>query len=150
MSRRQKLDTIRKAMLGGLRVTSTGNRSLLIVSYCILSINMLIEVIAHPDAKDHVNSIIGLLFLVVILVAFALNKPARLVVLATVLNVLIAIVSGYLILLYLYKHPVGWDVAKDLIARAYFVVLVPLFAVRYFIASARAAKTLAQEHATEA
>ncbi len=127
----------------------TENRSLLIVSYSILSINMLIEVIAHPDAKDHVGSITGLLFLIVALVALVLNKPPRLIVLATVLNMLIALVGGYLILTYIHKNAVGWDAAKDLIVRTYFVILVPIFAVHYFVAQARLAKSSPQRRATE-
>ena len=45
------------------------NRILLIASYCLMSINMTIEVVGHPDAKDHAGSITGLAFCVAILVA---------------------------------------------------------------------------------
>ena len=50
------------------------NRSLLIASYCVISIQMLIEVIAHPDAKDHVGSMTGLFFLIVVLTALIRDK----------------------------------------------------------------------------
>ena len=124
-------------------------RPLLVASYSVLSINMLIEVIAHPDAKDHVGSITGLLFLAVILVALVLNKPPGLIFLATVLNMLNSLVCGFLILTYIHKNAVGWDAAKDLIVRTYFMILVPIFAIRYFAAQARLAKSSPQRRATE-
>lgn len=117
---------------------TTKNWSLLIASYCVWSINMVIEVIAHPNASDHAASITGLLFLLVTLIALVINKPAGFLVFVTVLNIFIAIVGGYIILVYLYRHGANADGAKDLITRAYFAVLVPIFAVRYFVITARA------------
>lgn len=116
---------------------TTKNWSLLIASYCVWSINMLIEVIVHPNASDHLGSIIGLLFLLVTLIALVINRPAGFLVFVTVLNIFIAIVGGYIIVLYLYRHGVSANSATELIVRAYFAVLVPIFAVRYFIATAR-------------
>ena len=118
-------------------MTTAKNWSLLIASYCVWSINMLIEVVAHPNASDHAASITGLLFLIVTLIALVINRPPGFLVLVTVLNLFIAVVGGYLIVLYLYRRGVNADSAKDLIVRAYFGVLVPIFAVRYFIATSR-------------
>ena len=118
-------------------MTELKNRSLIIASYCVICVQMLIEVIAHPNASDHVGSVTGLLFLLVVLAALILDKPARLVLLAAVLSVLMATFSAYLLLLYAFRNPSGWDGVKELFGRAYFVVLVPLFAAQCLIASAR-------------
>jgi hypothetical protein len=114
------------------------NRILLIASYCLMSINMTIEVVGHPDAKDHVGSITGVAFCVVTLVALLREMPAFWNTAVTVLNVLIAAVGTYLIGRYLYSHGVGLAEAPELLVRVYLVVVVPIVAVYYFIDRARA------------
>jgi hypothetical protein len=116
------------------------NRILLVASYCLMSINMAIEVVAHPDAKDHVGSITGLAFCVATLIALVWEMPARWNLAVTVLNVLMAMVGAYLIAYYLYSHGVGWAEAPELMVRVYLVVVVPIVAVCFFIARAREAK----------
>ena len=113
------------------------NRILLIASYCLTAITMAIEVVSHPDAKDHVASITGLGFCVVTLVALVWNGSARLNHAVTVLNVFIAVVGAYIIARYLVSYGVGWTDAPGLLLRLYFVVLVPVAVVWYFIARAR-------------
>jgi|SRR5215469_14495231 len=109
------------------------NRTLLIASYCIMSTNMAIEVIAHPDAKDHNSSILGLAFCLLILAALLLRAPAVLVKAAAVLNAWIILIGGYLLINYLGLRGLTWETAPDLVVRFYFVVVVPAFAIRYFI-----------------
>ncbi len=121
-------------------MATLSNRILLIASYCLMSINMAIEVAAHPGAKDHAGGITGLTFCVATLVALVWSMPARWNNAVTVLNVLIALVGGYLIASYLYSHGVGWADAPDLMVRVYLVVVVPIVAVYYFVARAREAK----------
>jgi uncharacterized membrane protein len=123
--------------LGVMR--SLSNRILLVASYCLMSINMAIEVTVHPDAKDHVGSITGLAFCIATLIALVWDLPARWNHAVTVLNVLIAIVGAYLIALYLYSHGVTWAEAPDLMVRIYLTVVVPAVAVCYFVFRARGA-----------
>jgi hypothetical protein len=138
-----------RALLGGpstspLDVMETlSNRILLIASYCLMSINMTIEAVGHPDAKDHVASITGLVFCLATLVALLREMPAFFNTAVTVLNVLIAAVGTYLIGRYLYSHGVTLADAPELLVRIYLVVVVPVVAVYYFINRARARPRLA-------
>ena len=109
------------------------NRTLLIASYCVMSTNMAIEVIAHPNAKDHNSSILGLAFCLVILAALFSRAPGALVKAAAVLNAWIILVGGYLLINYLTLRASTWEAAPELLVRFYFVVVVPVFAIRYFI-----------------
>ena len=123
---------------------SPSNRSLLIASYCVMSINMALEIVIHPAAQDHRASITGLAFWLFTLLVLIFRTTSAIVVGAAVLNAFIALVSAWLILYYLHSHGAGWGAAPDLITRTYFAVLVPAFAVRYFVSSAKAAKSRAQ------
>ena len=83
------------------------NRTLLIASYCVMSTNMAIEVIAHPDAKDHSGSIIGLGFCLLILLALVRRISPRLAVAAAALAGLITVVGAYLIIRFVISRAVG-------------------------------------------
>ena len=119
-------------------MNTLSNRVLLIASYCLMSINMAIEVLNHPDAKDHVGSITGFGFCLVTLVALIWKVPTRWITGVTVLNVFIALVGVYLIATYIYSHGADWSEAPELLIRVYLVVVVPIVAVCYFITLARA------------
>jgi hypothetical protein len=109
------------------------NRTLLVASYLVMSTNMAVELIAHPSAKDHTHSILGLGFCLVVLSALLLRRPFALVAGATVLNAWIALFGAYLLLDYVARRGTSWESAPDLIVRFYFAVVVPAFAIRYFI-----------------
>jgi hypothetical protein len=113
-------------------------RLCLIAAYCLMSWRMAVEVISHPEAKDHASSILGLGFCLLILIALLLLKPSVLVRVATALSGIIATLSLYIFGIYLLKHGAGWGEAKDLLVRALFTVVVPVFTVGYFIGNARA------------
>jgi hypothetical protein len=119
------------------------SRILLIASYCVMAITMAIEVVSHPQAKDHVASITGLGFCVVTLVALVWNRSARLNHAVAALNVFIAMVGAYIIARYLFSYGLRWTDARGLLSRLYFVVLVPVAVVWYFIACARGANVRA-------
>ena len=103
---------------------------------------MAVEVISHPEAKDHASSILGLGFVLVVLIALSLRKPQALVKVATAVSGLIAAGSLYIFSIYLLKHGAGRGEARDLLTRAFFTVVVPVFTVGYFIADARASRIL--------
>jgi hypothetical protein len=113
------------------------NRTLLIASYLVMSTNMAIELVAHPAAKDHVASSLGLGFCVIILAALLVRRPFALVSAATVLNAWIALFGAYLLIDYLARRGITWEGAPDLVVRFYFAVIVPAFAIRYFIINAQ-------------
>jgi hypothetical protein len=113
------------------------NRILLIASYCLMSINMTVEVVVHPDAKDHVASVTGLAFCVVTLVALLRDMPEFWNIGVTVLNMLIAAVGIYLIAHYVLSHGVALAEAPELLVRVYLIVAVPIVAVCYFIVHIR-------------
>ncbi len=116
------------------------NRTLLVASYLVMSTNMAIEVIAHPEAKDHTGSILGLGFCLLILVALVRRFSPALAQIAAVLNALIAMGGAYLIGYYVYSRGVSLAAAPDILVRTYFVVVVPIFAIRYFVAATRASR----------
>jgi hypothetical protein len=109
------------------------NRTLLVASYIVMSTNMAIELIAHPSAKDHASSILGLGFCLVILAALLLRRPFALVAAATVLNAWIVLFGAYLLIDYAALRGMSWESTPDLVIRFYFAVVVPAFAIRYFI-----------------
>ena len=113
------------------------NRSLLLASYGVMSVNMALELVAHPGAKDHNSSILGLLFYLVILAALYLRAPAALVKAAAVLSAWIGLFGAYVLLNYVILRGATWESGPGLIVRFYFVVVVPAFAIRYFIVNAR-------------
>ncbi len=113
------------------------NRTLLVASYLVMSTNMAIELIAHPSAKDHSSSILGLVFCLVILTALLVRRPFALVATATVLNAWIALFGAYLLIDYMGRRGMSWESAPDLFIRLYFAVVVPAFAIRYFIINAQ-------------
>jgi uncharacterized membrane protein len=121
-------------------MVTLSNRILLVASYCLMSINMAIEVVVHPDARDHAGSITGLGFCVATLIALVWNMPAALNTAVAVLNVLIATIGAALIGRYLYAHAVTWAEVPELLVRVYLVVVVPIVAVCYFIVRAREVK----------
>jgi len=55
-------------------------------------------------------------------------------------------VSLYILGSYLLTHGAGWGEAKDLLIRAVFTVVVPVFTVGYFIANARASSCGARQN----
>jgi hypothetical protein len=113
------------------------NRTLLVASFLVMSTNMAIELAAHPDAKDHAASILGLGFCLVILAALLLRAPFILVKAATVLNAWIALFGAYLLIDYAAHRGISRESAPDLVTRFYFAVVVPAFAIRYFIINAQ-------------
>ena len=125
-------------------------RLCLIAAYCLMSWRMAVEVISHPEAKDHASSILGLGFCLLILIALLLLKPSVLVRVATALSGIIATLSLYIFGIYLLKHGAGWGEAKDLLVRALFTVVVPVFTVGYFIANARASRISQSAEGTSA
>ena len=100
---------------------------------------MAIEVASHPAAKDHTGSVMGLAFCVFILFALIFCTAPAIYIGAVLTNVIIGVVGVYLILRYLNSPGIAWSAAPETIARTYFVVVVPAFAVRYFVNALRAA-----------
>jgi uncharacterized membrane-anchored protein YitT (DUF2179 family) len=123
------------SLLGVMNTLS--NRILLVASYCLMCINMTIEVFNHPDAKDHAGSVTGLAFCVVTLVALVWRVPPLWVTAVAVLNVVLALFGAYLIGYVAFSHGVTWTEAPETLVRVYLVVLVPIVAVYYFITLAR-------------
>jgi len=111
---------------------------------------MAVEVISHPDAKDHASSILGLGFCLLILIALILLRPSVLVRVATALSGMIAAASLYIFGFYLLKHGAGWGEAKELLIRALSTVVVPVITIGYFIANARASRISQSAVATPA
>jgi hypothetical protein len=121
------------------------NRTLLIASYCVMSTNMAIEVIAHPDAKDHGGSIVGLGFCLLILIALIRRISPKLAVAAATLSGLIAVVGAYLIIRFVILQGVGSATAPDLIVKVYFSIVVPVFAARYIVLRDRAIRAASSD-----
>jgi len=110
-----------------------------------MSTNMAIEVIAHPDAKDHSGSIIGLGFCLLILIALIRRISPRLAVAAATLSGLIAVVGAYLIIRFVILRGVGSATAPDLIVKVYFSIVVPVFATRYIVLRERAIRAASSD-----
>jgi hypothetical protein len=115
-------------------------RLILIAMYCLMSLDMAIEVVSHPEARDHAASILGLGFCLLILVALVRLKPPVLVRIAAALNGMIAAASVYILASYLLRHGVTWIEAKDLLTRAFLTIVVPVLAIAYFIGNSRASR----------
>jgi hypothetical protein len=121
------------------------NRALLIAAYCVMSTNMAIEVIAHPHAADHSGSVIGLGFCLLILTALIRRISPRLAVAAATLSGLIAVVDAYLIIRFVLLRGVESATAPDLIVKAYFSIVVPIFAARCIVLRERAIRAASSD-----
>lgn len=121
-------------------MANLANRSLLIASYCIISVNLAIELIAHPRATDHADSVVGLVLCLLVLVALIKPLSSTLIRVAAVLNALMVLVGIWILGTYTYLHGISWNVASDVVVRVYFAIVVPAFSFRYFYSLLRPAR----------